>query len=324
MTPPARNAQLVLRDRMPAREQLVAEILGGLALRPRRISPKYFYDERGSVLFDQICELPEYYLTRTETAILRSHGAAIAAAIGPDALLIEYGSGSSLKTRLLLDRLPALAAYVPVDISRRYLLDCAQQLAADYPQLRILPVCADFTAPFVPPAEVRQVARRVAFFPGSTIGNFEYDAAVALLENMRAVVGPGGGAIVGADRVKSVEVIEAAYNDSAGVTAAFNRNVLAHLNREFAANFRLDDFAHQAPWVEREQRIEMRLVSRRPHSVEMAGERIRFEAGEHILTECCHKYTSERFADLVAAAGWSIRQAWSDPANLFGVYYLEA
>jgi len=321
---PSRSSQVVLRDRTPARDQLVGEILGNLAQSPRRIPPKYFYDERGSVLFDQICELPEYYLTRTETTILQSHGVEIAAAIGPGALLIEYGSGSSLKTRLLLDRLPELAAYVPVDISRRYLLNCAQRLAADYPQLRVLPVCADFTEPFVPPAEVRQVARRVAFFPGSTIGNFEYDAAVALLANMRAVVGPGGGAIVGADRVKSIEVIEAAYNDSAGVTAAFNKNVLVRLNREFGASFRLDEFVHHAPWVDREQRIEMRLVSRSQHSVEVAGECIRFEAGEHILTECCHKYTPDRFAGLVAEAGWSIRHTWSDPANLFGVYYLEA
>jgi dimethylhistidine N-methyltransferase len=322
MTPP-HSSQVVLRDRTPAHDQRVAEILEGLGEPQKRIPPKYFYDERGSRLFDAICELPEYYLTRTETAILATHGAEIAAAIGSDALLIEYGSGSSLKTRLLLDRLPRLAAYVPVDISRSYLAACAQALANDYPRLRVLPVCADFTQPFRLPTEVRDLPRRVAFFPGSTLGNFAYADAVALLALMRSAVGAAGGAVIGTDRVKRTDVIEAAYDDAQRVTAAFNRNVLVRLNREFDADFDVDAFTHEAPWVEAQQRIEMRLVSRESQSVRVAGEQFEFEAGEYILTECCHKFTPQRIAALAAEAGWTIRRTWNDPALQFDVHYLE-
>jgi dimethylhistidine N-methyltransferase len=322
MTPP-RSSQVVLRDRTPAHDQRVAEILEGLGEPQKRIAPKYFYDERGSRLFDAICELPEYYLTRTETAILVAHAEEIAGAIGSDALLIEYGSGSSLKTRLLLDRMPRLAAYVPVDISRSYLAACAQSLANDYPHLRVLPVCADFTRPFVLPADVREQRRRVAFFPGSTLGNFAREDAVALLAQMRVTVGAHGGAVIGTDRVKPTDVIEAAYDDAQRVTAAFNRNVLVRLNREFDADFDVDAFAHEAPWVEAQQRIEMRLVSRERQSVRVAGERFEFAAGEYILTECCHKFTPQRIAALAAEAGWTIRRTWSDAAQLFDVHYLE-
>jgi L-histidine N-alpha-methyltransferase len=318
-----RSSPVVLRDRTPAHELLVAEILAGLGERPKRIPPKYFYDERGSRLFDAICELPEYYPTRTETAILRTHGAAIAEAIGDDALLVEYGSGSSIKTRLLLDRLPRLAAYVPVDISRSHLAACAQALADDYPRLRILPVCADFTQPFALPPEVREARRRVAFFPGSTLGNFEPAEAVALLAQMRALVGPGGGAVIGADRVKPVDVLRAAYDDAQQVTAAFNLNVLVRLNREFGADFHVEGFTHHAPWVEAQQRIEMRLVSRERQSVHVAGERFEFDAGEYILTECCHKFTPQRIAALAAEAGWATRKTWSDAGLLFDEHYLE-
>jgi dimethylhistidine N-methyltransferase len=322
MNPPP-SSPVVLRDRTPAHDQCVAEILKGLGERQKRIPPKYFYDERGSRLFDAICELPEYYLTRTETAILGMHGADIAAAIGSDALLIEYGSGLSLKTRLLLERMPRLAAYVPVDISRSYLTACAQALANDYPRLRVLPVCADFTQPFLLPTEVRDLRRRVAFFPGSTLGNFAHAEAVALLAQMRSAVGPEGGAVIGTDRVKASDVIEAAYNDAQRVTAAFNHNVLVRLNREFDADFRVEDFVHQAPWIDAQQRIEMRLVSRKPQSVRVAGERFEFATGEYILTECCHKFTPQRIAALAAEAGWTIRRTWSDPALLFDVHYLE-
>jgi dimethylhistidine N-methyltransferase len=323
MTIPPHPDPVLLRDRTPARDQQVAEILAGLGEPQKRIPPKYFYDERGSRLFDRICELPEYYLTRTETAILESRGDAIAAAIGDDALLVEYGSGSSLKTRLLLDRMPRLAAYVPVDISRDHLADCAQSLADDYPQLRVLPVCADFTQPFALPNEVREARRRVAFFPGSTLGNFAHADAVALLAQMRATVGAAGGAVIGTDRVKAPALLEAAYDDAQQVTAEFNRNVLERLNREFDADFDVAAFAHRAPWIEARQRIEMRLVSLGPQSVQVAGERFEFEAGEYILTECCHKFTPQRIAALVREAGWSIHQTWSDPAQQFDVHYLE-
>ncbi len=323
MNATSRSSQVLMRDRTPSRDILIAEILEGLAQSPKQIPPKYFYDERGSRLFDRICEQPEYYPTRTETSILQQHGDEIAATIGADALLVEYGSGSSLKTRLLLQRLPALSAYVPVDISRSYLLECANALAEDFPRLRVLPVCADFTQPFELPREVCEVPRRVAFFPGSTIGNFELADAVALLASMRRVVGAGGGAIIGVDRVKPVEEIEAAYDDAAGVTAAFNRNVLHRLNREFGANFEPAAFEHRAPWIEAAGRIEMHLVARSPQRVTLADEQFEFAAGEHILTECCHKYTIRQFSALAARAGWKLQRSWTDSEERFGVHYLE-
>ncbi len=319
-----RNANaLELRDRMPSRDQLSLELLQRLSERQKRIPPKYFYDERGSRLFDQICELPEYYPTRTELAILESHGEEIAAAIGGEAVLIEFGSGASTKTRVLLDHLPRLAAYVPVDISRSYLLGCARILAAEYPALHIVPVCADFTTAFVLPRELTEHARRVIYFPGSTLGNFERQDAIALLRNMRAVAGDGGAAVIGVDMVKSTSILEAAYNDSAGITAAFNRNVLVRLNREFGADFDLKAFDHAAPWVEAEGRIEMRLVSTGPQRVRIAGNEIEFEAGEYILTECCHKYTPEGFEALATAGGWTVARHWTDSSGWFRVYELE-
>lgn len=299
---------------------LVADVMRGLKSTPKRISPTYFYDERGSQLFDEICELPEYYITRTETDILRARARAIADCIGPNALLVELGSGASTKTRLLLDELPDLAAYVPVDISRTHLMAAAQRITDAYPHLEVLPACADFTQPFTLPKPSRTPTRVVVFFPGSTIGNFDRPAAIQLMKFMRRIA---NGLVIGFDLVKDPAILERAYDDAAGVTAEFNLNVLRRLNRDAGANFDLDAFWHQAIWVPEARRIEMRLISIPSQTVLIAGERLSFAADEPIITEHCHKYTADSFADLAAAAGWSGRQTWTDTRGYFDVQYLE-
>jgi dimethylhistidine N-methyltransferase len=299
-------------------------VLRGLRAQPKRISPIYFYDARGSALFEKICELPEYYPTRTEMRILAAHGDEIARRIGDDALLVEFGSGSSMKTRLLLDRLPTLSAYVPVDISRSHLLAAAQGISASYPELEVLPVCADFTQPFAVPTPRRRAARVVVFFPGSTIGNFDPPAAVNLMRVMHGVAGPRGGLLAGVDLVKEKDVLIRAYDDAAGVTAAFNLNVLRRLNTELEADFDLTSFEHRAVWNQQASRMEMHLVSTREQHATLAGERIDFAAGEHIVTEHCHKYTIAGFAAQAAWGGWLARERWLDERGYFSVNYLEA
>ncbi len=298
------------------------EILAGLRASPKRISPKYFYDSRGSALFDRICELPEYYPTRTELAIMREHDTAIADAVGPGACVIEFGSGSSVKIRVLLSTLREVAAYVPVEISRSHLMTAAEGLAQDFPSLEIRPVCADFTQPFELPAIDHAVRRRVAWFPGSTIGNFEPDDALALLDVMRGQVGTDGGLLIGVDLDKDTAVLERAYNDAAGVTAEFNLNLLRRLNRELDADFDLDAFRHRAHYDRAQRRIEMRLYSTRAQQVRVAGEQLSFADGEHIVTEYSHKYTLGGFASLAKRAGFEVRQVWTDAERLFSVQYL--
>lgn len=302
---------------------LVEDVLAGLRSTPKRLSPAYLYDRRGSQLFEAICDLPEYYLTRTETEILARHAAEMAACVGERALLLEPGSGSSRKTRLLLDALPDLGTYVPVDISRTHLLEAARALQATYPRLEVLPVCADFTQGFTLPPPLRQPSRVVVFFPGSTLGNFDAPEAVHLLELMRRAAGAGGGLLVGIDLAKDRTILERAYDDAAGVTAAFNMNLLVRLNRELAADFDIGSFRHEAVWVPAQSRIEMHLVSARAQSVHMAGESVEFVAGERLVTEHCHKYTADSFASQARSAGWIPRRSWSDPLGYFSVQYLE-
>jgi L-histidine Nalpha-methyltransferase len=312
-----------------AAPSLVADVLGGLQGEPKRLSPTYFYDERGSQLFDEICELPEYYITRTETRILERHAQEIAERIGENALLVELGSGASTKTRLLLDRLPDLAAYVPVDISRTHLLAAAQRIASAYPGLEVLPACADFTQAFPLPRSRRTPSRVVVFFPGSTLGNFDPPAAIELMKVMRRIARLGspvtsaGGLVIGFDLVKDAAILERAYDDDAGVTAEFNLNVLRRLNRDLGADFDLRAFSHEAIWVPGANRIEMRLVSKVAQTVTIAGEAISFAADERIVTEHCHKYTPGLFAAQAGAAGWTARQTWADERNYFHVQYLE-
>jgi L-histidine N-alpha-methyltransferase len=313
-----------LHDYEPTLADDRAQVLAGLREPQKRISPKYFYDQRGSQLFDRICELPEYYPTRTELAIMRAEASAIADAVGERACLIEFGSGSSVKIRLLLQSLRRLVAYVPVDISREHLLAAARGLARDFPGIETLPVCADFTQPFALPETRRAVARRVAWFPGSTIGNFEPAQALALLQVIRGQVDDQGGLLIGVDLQKDTATLERAYNDAAGVTAEFNLNLLRRLNRELGGNFDLHAFRHRAIYNREHGRIEMYLVSQRAQQVRVGGTTLEFAEGERILTEYSHKFTLAGFAAMAAQAGFEVQQVWTDADALFSVQYLAA
>jgi dimethylhistidine N-methyltransferase len=315
-------AALSLHAAAAGYDPLLTEVFAGLSSRPKYLYPKFFYDARGSELFDRICELPEYYLTRTEISILCEHAPGFVRSLGPGVRLVEPGSGSSLKTRILLDALTPPASYVPVDISRTHLIAAARTLAAQYSHLEILPVAADFTQPFELPQSIAPVNSTLVFFPGSTIGNFDPAESIELLRMMRELAGAGGYVLVGADLRKSPAILEAAYNDSAGVTAAFNLNILARLNREYGADFDLDAFGHHAPWVAEHSRIEMHLVSTRAQRVHIRGVEIEFAAGESIWTESCHKYDCEQFAAMAGAAGLHVREVWMDEGRRFSVQLL--
>jgi dimethylhistidine N-methyltransferase len=314
---------VALTDHEPAVDDFRAAVLDGLSRHPKTLPCKFFYDDRGSHLFDRICDLPEYYPTRTELAIMRRHAPAMARAVGPEPLLVEYGSGSSTKTRLLLDALVDPAGYVPIDISRGHLMTAARSIAGDYPGLRVKPVCADYTRPFALPVDPAE-HNVVAYFPGSTIGNFEPDGAVAFLANVRRSCGPGSSLLIGVDRKKDPARLHAAYNDAAGVTAQFNLNLLHRINRELAGTLDVSAFAHYAPFNPQLGRMEMNLVSLRKQVATVAGRPVSFDLGESIHTESCHKFTPDGFAALAADAGYRQRQVWTDDDHLFGVHLLTA
>ncbi|NBB69074.1 MAG: L-histidine N(alpha)-methyltransferase [Alphaproteobacteria bacterium] len=306
--------------RAPEDAELVASVLEGLGTRPKRIASKWLYDAEGSQLFDRICELDAYYPTRTETGILEANAARLAAFVPERAALVELGSGSSAKTRILLDALDDLAVYVPVDISGEHLRHAAAGLAADYPRLPVWPAVGDFTAHLPLPGELRDTPK-LLFFPGSTLGNLEPDDAVALLRRLRDVANVAG-FVIGIDLEKDVARLRAAYDDPEGVTAAFNTNLLVRLNRELGAGFDASAFVHEARWNAERRRIEMHLVSRRAQVVRVAGRRFAFEEGESIHTENSHKYTLDGFADLAARGGWRSRECWVDDDRLFSVHLL--
>lgn len=308
----------------PGLARMRRDVLAALARQPMRELPtQYLYDAHGSALFDRICELPEYYLTRTERAIMEAHGAAMARGVGERALVIEYGSGSSIKTRRLLEQLRAPAGCVLVDISREHLEHAAARLAAALPHVEVLPVVADFTAPFAVPRSRAVAARRVVYFPGSTIGNFLPEPAVRLMSQMAAQVGPGGGLLVGTDLRKDPAVLEAAYDDAQGVTAEFDLNLMRRINHELGADFELAAFEHRAIYDEALGRVEMRLVSRRAQTVHVSGRSFELAAGEPIRTEYSHKYTIDGFHGLAAAAGWRAEQVWVDERAWFAVHLLQ-
>lgn len=299
------------------------ELIAGLKRDEKTISPKYFYDERGSQLFDRITKLPEYYPTETELAIMRGNIGEIAELVGEQASLIEFGSGSSTKIRILLDHLKSLAAYVPVDISDEHLLAAADRLREDYPDIEILPIVADFTQPFDLPMPTVMPVRNIVYFPGSTIGNFTRDASLELLRVMHHEAKEGGALLIGVDLQKDKATLERAYNDAEGVTAEFNLNMLEHINREYGADFDVDAFRHRAEYNAAQGRIEMRLDSTTDQRIRLGDEEITIAKGEAILTEYSHKYTLEGFAALAREAGFEVTRVWTDANDLFSVQYCE-
>lgn len=306
------------------RDQAFArDVIAGLSARPKRLPPKYFYDQMGARLFEQITALPEYYPTRTELAILREHAPEMARLLPEETALIEFGSGSTRKARILLDAAPSIAAYVPVDISAQWLAEEAARLRRDYPHLSVLPVAADFTHAFRLPAALAGLPRG-GFFPGSTIGNFEPHQANAFLRHASRILEKDAILIVGVDLVKDIETLTAAYNDAAGVTAAFNLNLLARINRELGADFDLAAFGHQAFFNRERSRIEMHLASRRDQRVKICGRVIEFGECETIHTENSYKYTVESFATATRRAGWTPVEAWTDADGYFLVQALRA
>jgi dimethylhistidine N-methyltransferase len=298
------------------------DVVAGLSQQPKRLPPKYFYDEVGSKLFEQITLLPEYYPTRTELRILRDRGAEIAATIPKNAALVEFGAGATTKVRLLLQNC-AFGAYVPVDISGDFLNGQADALRKDFPDLAVYPVTADFTTPFELPPEVKDMPK-VGFFPGSTIGNFDPHEACAFLRSARAILGDGATLIVGVDLEKDERVLYEAYNDAAGVTAQFNLNVLVRINRDLGGNFNLSGFKHRAIYNRERHRIEMHLISRKTQTVRLLGNTFSFRAGETIHTESSYKYSIERFTALARGSGWTPRESWTDPDGMFSVHALMA
>ncbi|HEX6979606.1 MAG TPA: L-histidine N(alpha)-methyltransferase [Alphaproteobacteria bacterium] len=313
-----------LVDLAPTGENFRDAVLAGLSRTPKSIPCKFLYDARGSALFEKICELPEYYPTRTECGILRRAASEIAEHAGPDCQVVEFGSGSSTKTRILLDALRRPSSYVPVDISREQLRAAASALASRYQGLNIIAICADYTADDFVPALPDANGTRLAFFPGSTIGNFEPGEAKRFLARCAHVVGAGGALLIGVDLKKDEGILNAAYNDAAGITAAFNLNLLVRMNRELGASFDVRRFAHDAFYSEAQGRVEIYIRSLERQGVSVAGRSFLFAPGERIHTENSYKYAIGEFQHLAEEAGFRPVRAWTDPQRLFSVHLLRA
>jgi dimethylhistidine N-methyltransferase len=308
--------------RTPPASGLLETVQRGLQAQPKRLPSWLFYDAQGSALFERICEQPEYYLTRCEIALMQAHAASIADTLGTDVRLVEYGSGSASKTRLLLEHMASPVSYVPVEISSEPLHDSVRRLAERFPQLPVQPLGADFTRALRLPIPPRAPRRTVIYFPGSTIGNFAAREAVALLRKMRGEMGENGGILIGADLKKDSAVIEAAYNDAAGVTAAFTLNMLARLNRELGSDFDLQAFRHRAHYNVLAGRIETSLVSQRAQKVRVGRMPVVFDEGEAVRVEISCKYSLDDFAALAGKAGLDVLRVWLDPERMFSVQYL--
>jgi dimethylhistidine N-methyltransferase len=304
-----------------AKENFREEVLHDLSRSPRQLPCKFFYDERGSQLFQQICDLPEYYITRTEIEILELHGAEMATALGPQIELIGLGTGAGTKTRILLEELRDPVVYVPIDISKEQLEESCTRFRQKFPTLQILPVAADYLEPFELPLPRKLSSRSVVYFPGSTIGNFEPEAAGEFLTRLVDLAGDGGGLLIGVDLQKDRHVLEAAYNDSAGVTAQFNKNLLNRINRELGGDFDLAHWQHYAIYNPAEGRIELYLISETDQAAKIGGPTFQFRAGEKILTEYSYKHTIGGFITLARQAGFHFQQVWTDDARWFGVFY---
>ena len=314
--------RVTVLDLEPVSADFLAEVLAGLSSSPRTLPCKFFYDERGADLFQKICELPEYYITRTETELLRRYAPEISESIGANAALIGFGTGAGIKTRMLLEQLQDPIAYIPVDISKQRLIDSAVELSHAMPALEILPVCADYLQELQFPQPLRKPDHMAVFFPGSTIGNMEPPVAADFLRKICRLCGKSGGLIIGIDLQKSREVLEAAYNDSAGVTAEFNLNLLVRANRELGADFEPTRWKHRAVYNESEGRIEMHLVSEDEQAVHVGGREFRFAGGEKIVTEFSYKHTIEGFTRLAASAGFrEASRVWTDPEKMFAIFH---
>ncbi len=317
------NAALKMTDLHPSPDDITGDVLAGLSQTPKRLPSKYFYDKRGSELFEQITCQPEYYLTRIELALLEASSAEIAEAVGPRAHVVEYGSGSGRKTRILLDALEDPVAYTPIEISRTALLASVERLNREFDDVQVLPVCADFTQPVAIPAPERKAEHALVFFPGSTLGNFTPVESRKLLLAMHQTMGDRGGALLGIDLQKSPVIIEAAYNDAAGVTAEFTLNLLARLNRDIGSDFDLDAFEHRATYSTDRGSIETFLVSRKAQTVHVEDRAFEFAKGEAMQVEQSHKYTDAGIAALAAGAGLRIVHGWNDPKDWFGLRLLQ-
>ena len=314
--------RIASRNFLLGRERFLTEVLSGLRKPQKELPAKYFYDERGSQLFELICSLEEYYIPSTESSIMLAHISEIVELIGPNALLIEYGSGNCQKIRFLLDNLIDPIAYVPIDISQEQLMSVIDNLASGYPNLELLPVCADYTSSYEIPSTTRKYNRTVVYFPGSTIGNFDPVPAKQFLERVAQVCGPRGALLIGVDLKKDPAVLHRAYNDEQGITSAFNLNLLHRINQELGGDFQLDSFKHYALYNPNEGRIEMHLMSLQEQSVHIDMETIYFKKGETIWTESSYKYNINEFEEIVNAAGFSVQHAWTDGKQWFSVQYL--
>jgi len=315
------NEKIVSVATAATKENFREEVLAGLSKSPRQLPYKFFYDERGAQLFQQICDLPEYYITRTEIEILRLHGAEMAKALGPQIELIGLGTGAGTKTRILLEELRDPIVYVPIDISKEQLEKSSARFREMFPALQILPVCADYLEPFELPLPRRLSSRSVIYFPGSTIGNFQPETASEFLARLVELAGDGGGLLIGVDLQKDRDVLESAYNDAAGVTAQFNKNLLARINRELGADFDLNRWQHHAIYNSTEGRIEIYLISETEQTVHIGARDFQFHAGEKILTEYSYKHSIAAFIELARQAGFHFEQVWTDGARWFGVFY---
>lgn len=312
----------VSRTQVPIEQSFLRDVIDGLSRPHKQLNCKYFYDEQGSRLFDRICDVDEYYLTRTELSIMREHAGEMAKQLGSGIALVEFGSGSSVKTELLLDRLSAPVAYMPLDISRAHLFKTAIRLRTRYPEIEILPIVADFTQGFQLPRTSRPYAHAAVYFPGSTIGNFTPREARELLERTAKILGRDGGLLIGVDLQKDPAVIEAAYNDAEGLNAEFNLNLLHRINRELNADIRVEEFRHKAIYNELQGRVEISVVSQCDATIRIEDCEIVISKGEEILTEYSHKYAIESFVQLAAEAGFSLNRHWTDEKSYFAILHL--
>lgn len=318
------NKVLRLTEAVPGPDQdFAVSVIEGLSRQHKSLPCRFFYDARGSELFEEITRLPEYYPTRTEVAILEAHGSKIVDDVRDGAVLVEFGSGSSRKTEILLHGLPRLRAYVPIDVSESALEDAKRRLLERFPALDMRLVVGDFSNPVALPADLAD-AHKMGFFPGSTIGNLAPCAAGRLLTTMHSLLSPGGRLVIGVDLKKDARKLVCAYNDAAGVTASFNLNLLERINRELEGSFDLDSFRHKAIYDPREGRVEMHIVSVKDQAVQILGQWFKFLAGETIHTENSYKYSIGQFQELARSAGWMPRRVWTDEGNLFSVHELIA